>query len=255
MDAKLMNCPYCSEEIKETALKCRHCGEWLPKVSYLFPANKEKSNFNDLFVIDLEGSEISIERRPDGDILISKDGAPYNKISKKESCKISEMEVNAHELKIQYKEFGSLIGLMFWWNSGLIIYVDGKPVERTLDDPSEKIKYASYSFIIYGVMSIINVIFQKTDVERVVALFILIIFIICYFTIKKVPVFITLLGSLWGIIDVILFIDQSISTNYIGKNIGWFMFWLFIRVGATLALIQGFIFSLKIRKFKKFFQK
>lgn len=29
------NCPYCSEQILETAIKCKHCGEWL---------NKEKPN-------------------------------------------------------------------------------------------------------------------------------------------------------------------------------------------------------------------
>jgi Flp pilus assembly protein TadB len=25
----IMECPYCSEEIKESAKKCKHCGEWL----------------------------------------------------------------------------------------------------------------------------------------------------------------------------------------------------------------------------------
>ena len=32
-------CPYCSEEIKEEAIKCKHCGEWLNK--------SEPSNFID----------------------------------------------------------------------------------------------------------------------------------------------------------------------------------------------------------------
>lgn len=32
-----MNCPYCAEEIKPDALKCKHCGEWLSGPSAISP--------------------------------------------------------------------------------------------------------------------------------------------------------------------------------------------------------------------------
>ena len=30
-DMNLINCPFCDEDIKPKAKKCKHCGEWLEK--------------------------------------------------------------------------------------------------------------------------------------------------------------------------------------------------------------------------------
>lgn len=48
----MANCPYCSEQIQETASKCKHCGEWLDPAKrpagVMAPSSAERdySNFH-----------------------------------------------------------------------------------------------------------------------------------------------------------------------------------------------------------------
>jgi hypothetical protein len=43
-----MKCPFCSEEIKDDAKKCRFCGEWLSEVRNVSPAITRNKDFSDL---------------------------------------------------------------------------------------------------------------------------------------------------------------------------------------------------------------
>lgn len=236
---------------KENGLKQ---GSLMTNTSYFYPA--EKSASKNLFMFKLENDEIAIEGRGDGNVLLSKNNKYYAEIVKDEVKDYSQIEINGHKLRIRYNtlsSLASLVGLAMWWNKGLAVFVDEKPLQGTDADPLERIKIAYIGFIVYGVMSLFNIIIQPSNDAKIIAILLLIIFAICYFICPKYPIITTLIGSLWGISDSILFIFNSLSRSYAGEVplTLWFIFWSLIRIGATLALIQGLISSIKLRSLNR----
>lgn len=217
--------------------------------TFFHPVDKKKSDFRDLIVFEVEGEAISIERKDSGTIHISKSGAVISKIPKEDSRKVSDVEVSGHRIGVQYKEFPSLLAMLLW-NSGFGIYVDGKPLEKTSSDPREALKYASYAFFLFAGISILTLLVSQTPEEKFISLTLLPILVLFGFLTKKTPIFTTALGSVFGVYEVFFYVIQSFETEYV-RQTGWFLFWLLLRGGATLALIQGFIAGIKIRNLKR----
>jgi len=232
--------------------KAEPANKLLPVKSYFYPADKIESNFNNLFVFEIEGIKIKIERSPDGEIYLFKDGEKILDISKKFSSRLTEIEVVGHKLSIQYKEFPNILDMLFW-NKGFRIFIDGKPLEKTSSDPQIRIKVASFAFFLFAAIALLNVFISPEPNARYFALVLFPMLIILGLLTKKIPVFTTAIGSIYGIVDVFFYVVQTIESGYVIEAKGFFLFWLLIRSGSTLALIQGIFAGVKLRSLKRSF--
>ena len=163
-----MKCPFCAEEIKESAVKCKHCGEWLPlDNSVCYPVDEKNSDFETKISFEIEDSKIIINRLNNGYILVFKDGIRIKEISSESSKRTNQIEINGHVMRLKYKMPPSPLGLLTW-NSGFFVDIDYSPLSNTASDPRQRIKHARIGLYALAALSFIGMFFnQNPNVQAV----------------------------------------------------------------------------------------
>ncbi len=248
-----MKCPYCAEEIQDAAVKCKHCGEWLPAATWFHPATKTGSVPTKQALFNLEGGSVRVEPTNEGRVLVFQNADKIADIPKEQANNSNEVHLGSHTLIVQYKDPASVpLGLGIWF-SGLRISVDGRPVEGTLDDPRTALRTARNALFLYAFVSLIGALISSDPDERLGGAILIPIFILSAIFAYKIPLLATLMGSAFGILDVSYFIlSYGESGRHTGFGIVWF---LIVRGGATLAMIRGLIAAVKLRSLRKKFAR
>jgi hypothetical protein len=227
---------------------------------YVFATDPETNKSLNIIILSIEGRQIKIERQANGRIVVSlNNGEVLAEIIKKDSAKKNMVSVFGHELKIQYVEVPSIFGIIYW-NAGFNITVDNRPVEKTAGDPEHVLKLTARAFYLYAAISFFTIIYSVylLEIPFSLSIFLLpivvaIIFITFGIIINVSPVLFSLVGSIFGCIEILFFFKQSIESNYVSENKYFFAFFLFLRIGAIIALMQGIFAGIKQKRLRKGF--
>jgi len=204
----------------------------------------------DKYTLEIEGERVDIIRLDEGIVEIYKQDEKIFEISKKESRSINKIEINGHILEVQYKKYPTLISLLFWL-SGFRLYLDKKPLKGTLSDTKMKIKIAHFALYLFSAINFfafIIISIESTILNGIAFLMLSFVLLILGVLTKRFPIFCTAIGSLYGVFETTAFVINSMTSDYFIESFAFFLFWFLLRGGATLALIQGFISAVRLKK-------
>lgn len=240
-----MKCPFCSGEIKDDTAKCIHCGEWVESKNYIYPVDGGDSN--SFLAFDIDGDDISVSHFLDGSIVLSQNGETLLSLSKEEAKRKNELQIGSHKLIVQYKKYPAPLDMLFF-NAGFNIFVDGKPLEKTAADPNRRLKTASYCLLFYMAISIIRLFIVQDTIAKIIEAVLAGLFLFFFIIHRRTQILIFLLGLLFAVCDLYLYIVQSVNLGYTDS---WFVIWMLLRGGFTLALGQGFLAGMKLSSLRR----
>ena len=232
--------------------------------NYYYPKITGKDNEFEFAIENHHIKIIAEEDKVEERVLVFVDNNLFTTLRNDKADIKDTVELFHHKVFIHYRvnsEPNNVFrNALLFFNEGIFITVDGKPLEGSIADPTFRIKIASFGYYILAGLTIMSIIFSlrgESIANPTITIFgILIAGVAIIFGLltKKMPMLFLPLGIIFGTLELFLTLfgvsasinDGSFKTPQ-GLGAVVFVVLILLRVGIILNFVRGIVAVIKIR--------